>query len=453
MNLSSYFIPTAEEFKLLSNHPTLSPVVEKLQKIKKPLSPHYYSFGCRVNTARQFSISSLATTVLSHFSNDYLIDIGKAFVRYSHKKFLNDCAHKIDQVRASRFTPISKHPNVFYLTVTPTRSVLLKTSKLPSDAKARGKMEELIWNCAQILELDDYFTPTFFDEKRGCLQVEVIGTDLIEMLNENYLEPKREQLITAFLVSIFLGFYDAHNANISIDQSGQIRFIDNVRALAHTNDYIRTEDNDFLSPFRSGLLSLYGAYSQLHEADWTLIKQLITHFESKLPALEQQIRAIDGDALPENWYNANQIIQSMHARLNLIAEATTRQSYTSLRDLALTVYPSFKFLSLLSLAAPSIETKMIIDALVLHRSMDMTTFQTFLLADVCSDCVSVDSKLRAKLSVDLQELWDRCHDLNMPFEHLIDWVITSDQKIKAPNKIINRIEKEILDRSCPDWKD
>ena len=269
-----------------------------------------------------------------------------------------------------------------------------------SDCPATRKMEQIIWELAILMGWEELFTPTLsavLHDKKSVFPFPLesvltkgaekrllwVKSATFEMQLNTFqtlpgcqvsLQPaqgimnigdyanvtsgsrkvllKRASVIQASVVALVMGMRDAHQENIRIDASGNIKFFDNAASLSHSNDVILW-GNEHRASYRCALFDLPESYtplssdelenilSELHRIDQKLGKIFDKDGHITLLLLSQHI-----ESLPPGWFDPQLVYRAMCERIArlraAVQKAQSTKLATSLRDLTLAVHPTLK---------------------------------------------------------------------------------------------------------------
>jgi hypothetical protein len=285
-----------------------------------------------------------------------------------------------------RFKPLNVSSNWVVKLVARDAVAFYKENKL-SKPKNNELLEEFMWDCAVIMELEDHFVATastsitkkpFAYEMNGRVKKLIwnkMGTKLIKRevlarerkagsiqpqagitLDENFSQPNpipisREELIKGTLISILMGFLDAKRDNILINPDGKIKFFDNARSLPHSNGCTLCGKN-LWSSFRSGLIGLSESHVILTPEDRQLITTETESYKEKYNALkkffENEFTLSKIKRLPEGTLCPRDVLHAMKERINLLEAGIDDPGIKTLCELSLASQPNLRFIVAIS---------------------------------------------------------------------------------------------------------
>ena len=439
----------------------LTPPKELFRNMTLPPTCDFHSLGEQVHRQLPYSISSLVATILSSLSESfkasYTYKVGQRYCRFKQTLLLTEATEKIHTTGVRALRPMQDFPNVTRCRINTKRSVYLKRSEYSTDGRAC--LEALVWKCAKILKLDEYFAPTIFSKNLGCVQLEIEGEPLSELIDGNYIGLERNQVITGLLATLFFGFTDAHSGNIIVDESNKLHFVDNVRCFPHSNGCIRIANGQLIASFRSGLMESLIVYKELLEDDWRLMGELIARFEEKIPAIEKAFAKVDESLFPPNWFLPVKAFVALRMRVQIMKENIESRTFSCLRDLVFLVHPHYRFIAALTLASLSESNVQVIQNMDPYASLrdderneHIYYLQSFTFGNLCGHGYSISSLLNSRTRVRLKLLWERCADFTLPFKSIIDWIGISQKEHTNSPITIDMITEALGKEAHLDYK-
>lgn len=436
-------LPSEAQIKMSLSHPLLTTIIDECEKFNKPLAKEYYRFGSAIHQVQPWSVTwivaSLALRVFPCFDQTYYFALGKMFVRSVHTSFLDRCETILVQEPDAEFAHLKDHPTIIQAVIHPKSNVFFKSDF--NNSESRGALEELVWNCAKILDLDDYFAPTRFLPKIGCVQPRIKGFTLADLFENNYLGLSKNEIIIGTMITLFFGFTDAHANNLIVDKRGQLRFIDNSRCFPHSNDFILFS-NDLFASFRCGLVECFHFYTYLDEDDWSVADTLFKQFKSKFPLIIEAINSVSESFFPGTkdyagtcWYDKELIVAALKQRIDRMEDTLNNRSAGSLRDLVFAVHPGYRFAAAMALAELDDVEEVLLknDLLLKYRIASSNVFNRINLQcqyfwTICGRGFSFKKRIEKANLVDCMELYKLCSDPSIDFDEIIDRIAFSTQQ-------------------------
>lgn len=470
MDFVNSLLPTQEQIYLSLQNPSIKKLIHECNKFKRALKDDYYQFGAAVHRVQPWSfawiIASLARCIFPSFDRAYTCSLGKLFTRVTHKDFLTKCDTLVNTVAMGVIERVDQHKNVIPYSVGTEVSFYCKTHEWLPDA--RGAMEYLVWTCAQIVDMDDFFVPTSIYEGVGCLQPHIRGRFIDDI--SNFL-PQRIELIDGALVALLFGLADANISNVIVDKDGHFRFIDNTRCFTHSNDFVRF-GADVVTSFRCGLMQCADFYSDLSPDDVEHVRSRVAHFRACLPKLIEALEAVDDSIFPADndpeiarkfWFKKDYAIAALTERVDRMERAVIDGSYASLRDFVFAVHPGYRLAAAITFAAASASDKHIKrrrELLIHYSSVEeerrdeaRVILQCEILCEISgfefSFCKMLDHE---QFVVDLDELFTKCTDTAIPFDEIIDWIANAPGITPNSDEKRDDLWQELFDKAKPDHK-
>lgn len=363
MSISTNLIPAP----IYLNNPSLESIRNECLQCKKALQPHYKLYGGAVHGTLPYSISWIATTALLYiskaFAERYTFQLGRQFVLLTQNNFLKEVNTRFTSAGLIALHPLKPNGSVSLFSMGVNRDIYIKLEEF--DAKARAPLEMMVWKCATILGLEDYFSPTSKINGVGGFQLAVSGKSLAELNAVGYIGPTKEQTVSGFMINYFFGFTDANCNNLFFDESNHMRFIDVVRSFPHSNDILLRDvaaGEQLVASFRFGLVTCSEYYNPLTREDWQLIETFVTLFNDNLELIKKEIKALDlivvsdendpehPKKIPKEWVNIDLMIKALDERMQKLTQIVQGKSVKTLRDLLFTAFPKQRFLAALTLA-------------------------------------------------------------------------------------------------------
>lgn len=349
----------------------------------------------------------------------------------------------------------------------PTQLIYLKANQ--EAPMWRGALEVLVWNCAQVLDMDDYFVPTALFDDMGCIQPHVEGKTLEHYLTKNYIGLSKEQMITGVMLSLVLGFSDANTQNILIDKKNQLHFIDNSRCFPHSNGLIRF-GNDLITSFRCGLSAYSDFFTPLSYSDRQVMVRFMGRANEKLPEIIKAIKNTEAHIPRKDWFHVDKILDALNIRVERMSKAV--QTAHSLRDLVFAVHHQFRFavgLGLVELEEakdPCTEverkncavcTKNILlerlhNAPESEKLAARVSVQTMVFPHISGNGFSIREILNGPTLVDLRDLYDLCANLDQPFDRIIDWIASFRESDNTSDEMRESIWNTLQEIAVVDHK-
>lgn len=305
-----------------------------------------------------------------------------------------------------------------------------------------GIMEEIVWNIANILEVDEFFTPTkpskiesaAGERYEGSAQLPLYGKLLhqLKVEGKSELNISREELIKSTIVSIVFGMFDAHANNIMLTDDNKIRFFDNTRSLAHSTKAL--ERNQILFPYRCAIFDFKDPYEPLSYPDQEFLQKFTAELSEKMKTLEKymessQFKKMSGK-LPPGWLDPIHALDAMKERLTAISRSG---EVINLSDLVMQVFPYYKFFA--GVALMTTLRKILADP----DLKDEIDIQRKLLSKVAFYSLEKMTGIANALGVRLKDIKDVSEQKNLDFRDFIDTLkdypnslklLTRDQKYK-----------------------
>lgn len=333
--------------------------------------------------------------------------------------------------------------------------------------KAAGIMETLIWDMAVIFEAEDLFVATkntslqikkqfgngeigktwneqggltettgLTETRRGGIQAAQEGLTLNNYLNavndidyeDNLPSIDRENLIKAVIMHYVFGMFDAHEANIIIDNAGKIKFFDNTRSMPLSNGVIQRRPSELLPAFRSSLFKL--DREKLTKEEINLIKTEIEKLQSKVEELEQFLESKKKElsTLPPGWWDTKQALNACIERINRLAESIENPKVEDLKDLIFEADVDLKYFAAMQMILSRISTPKMFFAQFENRISFLGT-------------ISVDVLIKniAANGLDPIEVRSWCEDFSLSLSEIIDKGF--DVHKNAPNEDVKTLKK------------
>lgn len=464
------------------NSSSLNDIREESTYCSKALKPHYTRFGTIIHYTLPLSINWIITTLfmklIPSYAQSHTHELGRHFVRWAQKADLKAIAERI--VEEGPINLSNDRAAAYALSAKKSIYIKLEQSTDGLCVPARAPLETLVWKCAKILGLEDYFSPTRPLHPIGVFQLEVKGKSLISLNNGGFIGTNKSQTIAGFMISVFFGFTDANNHNLILDESDQLRFIDVVRCFPHSNDFIiRGEQGNeqLITSFRCGLFSYSESYRPLSEADWVEIENYMSLFTTNLQQIKEKIQKLRSAKLPADWVDVDLMIKALDERMKRMATIVEQRSVSNLRDFVFAVHPRYRFIAALTLAQlpsrdvsdegqMSSEEKQVLsicDAVeACHQTCEDTNnpeeveiahivLQRFAFEGICGFGFDLKAILNGPTRIDVTKLYEMCRDDSKPFGEIISAIAQSENEYQSTQvnalKIWNELKKNAK-RDC-----
>lgn len=293
---------------------------------------------------------------------------------------------KASAVQQESLTSLKTSINDVYALTKPGSNKVVAFYKETADRS--GILEQLMWESAVVMGLEEYFVPTAStvlytkgpagDGNRQGKSWNKSGSELVEWTmsetgHVGSLQPAQEgqtldkirksyshpgeiiltsQLMIAILVGSLMGFFDAHDKNILIDSEGNIKFFDNTSTMPHSNGCILWGGQHLKSSFKLNLLSLPECHQAFTANQRKLIAIEVESYQAKYYALKEfyKNRATQSKIrkLPQGWFQPEKSLAAMQERIARLEAAVKEPNITTLCELSLASQPNLRFNILMS---------------------------------------------------------------------------------------------------------
>jgi hypothetical protein len=256
---------------------------------------------------------------------------------------------------------------------------ILAYVKVAADGTSNtGMMEKTVYRVSQILGMEELFVPTvtFSDDPKhptmqwvqdaqgrvelvpykagrktykGSSQAAETGVTLHHYNYQSGPKPTvgMDSLIDATMASLVFGMFDAHSANILINEEGKIKFFDNARSLPNASGFI-IHAGRYQLAYRSGLLGLPGSYKPLTENDLKRIEDKLLEAKGRLTDVRRELADAQKELAP-GWIESEKIVEAMGGRIDGMLFALKNNEVKKLEDLVMASLPEFKDIACLTL--------------------------------------------------------------------------------------------------------
>ncbi|MDP1834663.1 MAG: hypothetical protein Q8K75_01925 [Chlamydiales bacterium] len=260
------------------------------------------------------------------------------------------------------------------------------------------------------------------DRPKGSIQVAQSGTTLREALDASQELPIKN-VVPACTTQIAMGMFDAHWANVLVDENSQLKFFDNASSLPQSNTPMLWGRSFLRLPFRSGLLASPTMYQDLSPTDRAQLKGEVAVWKERLASFKQFASSPSSEsrmqALPPGWWDTKKIVSSMEQRIAAMEKAVNNPKVKNLRDFTLECYPDLKFYA------------------AIHMTQQGSNFSRD--RQMHSDGLSrlgfgkVDQLIKgaAELGLDIEEIRGWCDDPNLDFDEIMVKVESAYNKADA----------------------
>jgi hypothetical protein len=242
----------------------------------------------------------------------------------------------------------------------------------------------------------------------------------------------RRSLIDATAISIVFGMWDAHSSNIWVTPTGKLKFFDNCKSLPHSNGYFYRK-RQLKATYRSSLLEIEGSYKPLSAVERMQLKDRVRAFLGMKPSLDFFFELPQSQylltALPSGWLKLDLVMDAMHERLCLMAEALCSPGVLSLRDLVAASIPHYRF-SLLICTAISLARE--------HLRAKRDHYYTFL-----EECDSLHAMFRLQCVSGVHgKIGHKCELQRM--QRLLNWGVDVSYLYQLANDPLFNCEEAML---------
>lgn len=354
----------------------------------------------------------------------------------------------------------------------------------PDKGENAELMEELMWDSAVVMGLEDQFVATssttlrtkehfeaanesvktWNDNRSELVEKPVSGARkggiqsaqegvTLEMYKQNTDPNKtpiqRNQLVRGVLASSLMGFFDAHSGNIIIDSEGNIKFFDNASSMPHSNGCFLWGGNTLKSSFRCGLLTLMDTQMTLSPQDRQLIQAEVEKYKIKYQELKKFYENPSTKAkinkLPGGWFNTEQVLEAMQERIQRLEVAAANPKITKLCDLALASQPNLKFHQAMSIIFA------FADKLPRIFTHDYLKYMGELGYHSIDACIYKCSEI----GIDPIVVKQWCEDPDLNFNLLIKKIVTYKERIdkEEARRHADELIQQLKSTALPDFKD
>lgn len=423
MIVINFLLPRVNELESVIDRPHVRAIASECSRGEGHSSLHYTRYGYTVQQNLPLSLRWTASYLLScmstAFDRCYSHSLGRWFVHWAQERHVQSLASIKDIV------PINRRTQQCYLLL--ERAVLKSHLDYPS---ARGFMERLVWDCAKLLEVENFFVPTALTQQ-GCVQPRIRGQELGAFIDGGE-DLSFDVLMQALMGCIILGLYDGFADNIIIDKDGVPHFVDNVRCFPHSNDFICVGDT-LIPASRCGLLEFKICYKKLTLFQKQLVCKQFDQLKSKIPHVEAHIKNVDTRNLPPYWFNKRSILTSLHQRLNRVEQALAECRIHCLRDLVFSAHPYYRFAAALAVIQSG-------------RSAQHLTLGGFF-----GDGFNFKKLVFENPAIDVVALWRGCCDVNYYFDDILKAVPFKPKFVDR--SALERVWQSLYDLAELDYKD
>ena len=147
--------------------------------------------------------------------------------------------------------------------------------------------------------------------------------------DQTSIELKKESFFQALLAAMMTGAYDAHFANINLNDEGRIKFTDTSRSFAQSNVCLDL-GAELSLPFVCQFMRFGFVKENLTEDDLELLKDLAKVYPAKLEILKREFENRNSilnylkRKLPPGFFNKKAVLDSLEERITNINVALTK---------------------------------------------------------------------------------------------------------------------------------
>jgi len=217
-----------------------------------------------------------------------------------------------------------------------------------------GVLEELAWQIAGILGVEEFFCPTKYCEiplggphnpsLEGTLQPTIHG-ETLRNLDSTQCTFEKSKVTRVGLIGILLGMPDLHTNNYLTEEKS-IFYFDNTRFLAE-NGYLHYGSTILMTGLSSGLLFLPQAHEDFSLEEREEIKRQIEFFKSRLRPLATFLRSKTIKerllSLPPGWMLVPSAFAALKERLAAMEQAIDHPRANNLVNFFFLISPEARF--------------------------------------------------------------------------------------------------------------